>query len=55
MKKSDKALLIKWLERIQEMATTKKTANGYTMSDEDCLDEIRVYTKELKEYAEMNF
>lgn len=55
MKKSDKALLIKWLERIQEMATTKKTLNGCTMSDKDCLDQVRIYTTELKEYAEMNF
>lgn len=50
MDKETKELILCWFNHIEQMATDRKTLNGYTMDFQDCLDEIRVLAKNSQEY-----
>ena len=47
---SDLDLILKWFAHIEQMATDRKTQNGYVMRDCDALDEIKVLAKNSQEY-----
>ena len=47
------SLIIKWFEHIEQMATDRKTLNGFVMNYQETLDEIRCLAKESKEYVKM--
>ncbi len=47
------SLIIKWLDHIQQLATDRKTINGFVMDYQDTLDEIKCLAKQSKEYVEM--
>ncbi len=50
-----KTKLIKtWLKRIEQLATDRKTYNGYKMTVEETLSEIKAVAKEAFEYLELN-
>ena len=50
MDKETKELILYWFNHIEQMATDRKTLNGYTMDFQDCLDEIRALAKNSQEY-----
>ena len=41
MDKETKELIIGWFEHIEQIATDRKTLNGYVMNLSDCLAEIK--------------
>ena len=45
-------LVAGWFEHIEQLATDRKTANGYVMSMSDTLDEIRCLAKDSRWYME---
>lgn len=47
------SLIIKWFDHIQQLATDRKTVNGFVMEYQDTLDEIKCLAKQSKEYVEM--
>lgn len=47
---SDLDLILEWFAHIEQMATDRKTQNGYVMRDCDALDEIKVLAKNSQEY-----
>lgn len=47
---SDLDLILEWFAHIEQMATDRKTQNGYVMRDSDALDEIKVLAKNSQEY-----
>lgn len=50
-----KELIIEWFSHIEQMATDRKTANGYVMDYQECLDEIKVLAKNSREYVDHHF
>lgn len=46
----DLDLILEWFAHIEQMATDRKTQNGYVMRDSDALDEIKVLAKNSQEY-----
>ena len=50
----EEVLLIKeWFNHIEQLATDKKTANGFVMSDSDTFDEIRALASRCQEYIKL--
>jgi hypothetical protein len=50
-----KTKLVKtWFKRIEQLATDRKTYNGYTMTMEETLNEIKVLAKSAFEYLELD-
>jgi hypothetical protein len=47
------SLIIKWFDHISQIADDRKTLNGFVMSRQDALDEIKCLAKRSKEYVEM--
>jgi hypothetical protein len=47
------SLIVKWFEHIEQLATDRKTQNGFVMEYQDTLDEIKCLAKRSKEYVEM--
>ena len=47
------SLIVKWFEHIEQLATDRKTQNGFVMEYQDTLDEIKCLAKQSKEYVEM--
>ena len=47
------SLIIKWFDHISQIADDRKTVNGFVMSRQDALDEIRCLAKQSREYVEM--
>ena len=47
------SLIIKWFDHIEQLATDRKTLNGFVMDYQDTLDEIKCLAKRSKEYVEM--
>lgn len=47
------SLIVKWFEHIEQLATDRKTQNGFIMEYQDTLDEIKCLAKRSKEYVEM--
>ena len=45
-------LMKEWFNHIEQLATDKKTVNGFVMSDSDTFDEIRALAKRCQEYIE---
>ena len=50
-----KELIIEWFSHIEQMATDRKTANGYVMDYQDCLDEIKVLAINSREFVDKHF
>ena len=50
--KDEISLIIKWFEHIEQLATDRKTANGFVMNHQETLNEIRCFAKIGKEYVE---
>lgn len=50
-----KDLIIKWFSHIEQMATDRKTVNGFVMDYQDCLDEIKVLAKDSREFVDEHF
>jgi hypothetical protein len=47
---SDLNLILEWFAHIEQLATDRKTQNGYVMTPQDTLDEIKVLAKNSQEY-----
>ena len=47
------SLIIGWFDHISQIADDRKTVNGFVMSRQDALDEIKCLAKRSKEYVEM--
>lgn len=47
------SLIIKWFDHIEQLATDRKTQNGFVMDKEETLNEIKCLAKHSKEYVEM--
>ena len=47
------SLIIKWFDHISQIADDRKTVNGFVMSRQEALDEIKCLAKHSKEYVEM--
>ena len=47
-------LIAGWFEHIAQLATDKKTANGFVMSDSDTFDEIAALAKRSQEYIKLH-
>ena len=47
------SFIVKWFEHIEQLATDRKTQNGFVMEYQDTLDEIKCLAKQSKEYVEM--
>ena len=47
------SLIVKWFDHIEQLATDRKTVNGFVMEYQDTLDEIKCLAKRSKEYVEM--
>ena len=47
---SDLDLILGWFAHIEQMATDRKTQNGYVMTPQDALDEIKVLAKNSQEH-----
>ena len=50
-----KELIIEWFSRIEQMATDRKTLNGYVMNYQGCLEEIRRVAKNSREFVDKHF
>jgi hypothetical protein len=48
----EKGLAIEWFKHIQQLATDRKTCNGYKMPFQETLNEIKVLAKGAVEYLE---
>lgn len=46
MNKAEKKTIVSWLEHIEQIASDRKTANGFVMTDRAALDEIKVLCKD---------
>lgn len=47
-------LIAGWFEHIAQLATDKKTLNGFVMSDSDTFDEIAALAKRSQEYIKLH-
>ena len=47
------SLIFGWFEHIEQLATDRKTLNGFVMEYQETLDEIKCLAKRSKEYVEM--
>ena len=47
------SLVIGWFEHIEQLATDRKTLNGFVMEYQETLDEIKCMAKQSKEYVKM--
>lgn len=54
MNSKEKDLILYWFEHVAQLATDKKTANGFVMSDEDAFAEIAVLAKDACFYIQNN-
>ena len=45
MTAEEKEFMIEWFGHIEQIATDRKTANGFVMGYQHCLDEIRAIAK----------
>lgn len=52
MAEEDKKLIVYWFEHIAQIATDRKTANGFVMEDWVALDEIKALAKDSVYYIE---
>ena len=52
MDEKEKELAIGWFKHIQQLATDRKTMNGYEMPLQETLNEIKVLAKGAVEYLE---
>lgn len=52
MTREEKDLIVLWFNHIKQMATDRKTLNGYVMDDAHCLDEIRALAVNSSEFVE---
>lgn len=50
-----KELIIEWFSHIEQMATDRKTLNGYVMNYQGCLEEIRRIAKNSREFVDKHF
>lgn len=50
-----KKLIIEWFAHIEQMATDRKTLNGYVMNYQGCLEEIRRLAKDSREFVDKHF
>ena len=50
-----KALIIEWFSHIEQMATDRKTLNGYVMNYQGCLEKIRRIAKDSREFVDKHF
>ena len=48
----EKKLAIEWFKHIQQLATDRKTGNGFVMTMRETLDEIKVLAKGAAECLE---
>jgi hypothetical protein len=48
------SLIVGWFEHIAQLATDKKTLNGFVMSDSDTFDEIVALAKRSQEYIKLH-
>lgn len=53
MDKDDKELVILWFETIKQLATDRKNANGFVMSESDTLLNIKIHAKDAIEYLNL--
>ena len=53
MTKEEKALLLRWFDRIAQMADDRKTLTGEVMDDAHTLDEIKALAKDASEFIKM--
>lgn len=54
MTEEQKNLILSWFSHIEQMATDRKTVNGFVMSYEDCLDEIAALASRSQLYIMHN-
>ena len=54
MNLEEKELILYWFEHIAQLATDKKTANGFVMQDEDAFAEIASLAKNACFYIQKN-
>ena len=47
------SLIIKWFDHIEQLATDRKTVNGFVMDKQETLNEIKCLAKQSKEYVEI--
>ena len=47
------SLIVKWFEHIEQLATDRKTQNGFVMDKQETLNEIKCIAKHSREYVEM--
>lgn len=47
------SMVIGWFEHIEQMATDRKTLNGFVMDYQETLEEIKCLSKQSKEYVKM--
>jgi len=50
-----KALIIERLSNIEQIATDRKTPNGYVMNYQGCLEQIRRIAKDTIEFVDKHF
>lgn len=50
-----KDLILTWFAHIEQTANDRKTANGYVMDYQDCLDEIKVLAKNSQEFIKLHW
>lgn len=53
MTKEEKELLLRWFDRIAQMADDHKTLEGEVMDDAECFDEIKALAKDASEFIRM--
>lgn len=46
-------LVLSWFNHIEQLSSDRKTANGFVMDYQGCLDEIKVIAKEAQEYLKI--
>jgi hypothetical protein len=54
MKQEEIDLIAIWFGHIAQLATDKKTANGFVMSDSDTFAEIAALAKRSQEYIKLH-
>lgn len=47
------SLIVKWFDHIEQLATDRKTQNGFVMDKQETLNEIKCLAKHSKEYVKM--
>lgn len=52
MTQQEKDVIISWFNRIEQMATDRKTLNGAVMEPMQALDEIKVLAKNSADFIE---